>query len=176
MHPKGSRKCRHCGEFFVADVRNLRRQWYCAKSPCRKARKAETQRHWLSRPENADYFRGPENVARVRAWRAANPTRRTRLTKKLVLQDLMCAEPSDNQRRASQDDGRVLQDTFASKDPALVGLIAHLAGSSLQDTIGELVRRLECRGRLLIDAKAHRSTEQNSAASLHSSHTSRSNR
>ena len=27
----------------------------------------------LSKPQNRDYFRGPESVARMRVWRAAHP-------------------------------------------------------------------------------------------------------
>ncbi len=176
MHPKGSRKCRHCGEFFVADVRNRRRQWHCAKEPCRKARKAETQRRWLSRPENADYFRGPENVARVKAWRAANPKRRVRLAKKLVLQDILNVQPSKKRHVTDQDDSSVLQDCFIAKDPALVGLIAHLAGTPLQDNIAEIIRRLDDRGRALTRSEPEPSSERKLTTFLHRSRATQTSR
>jgi hypothetical protein len=59
--------------FSRPDPRNVRHQQYCAKSACRKAAKAASQGRWLAQPENQDYFRGPENVARVQAWRQAHP-------------------------------------------------------------------------------------------------------
>ena len=44
-----------------------------AKPGCRKASKADSQRRWLQKPENRDYFRGPEHVQRVQRWREAHP-------------------------------------------------------------------------------------------------------
>ena len=73
MHPAGQRKCCHCNEFFLPDARHRQRQRYCAAPQCRRVSKAASQRRWLSRPENRDYFRGPDNVERVRTWRAAHP-------------------------------------------------------------------------------------------------------
>ena len=66
-------KCLHCNELFHADCRNRTRQRYCAAAACRKASKAESQRRWLLKPENQDYFRGPQHVERVRLWRSKNP-------------------------------------------------------------------------------------------------------
>ena len=73
MHAKGRCKCLHCGTFFIPDPRNRHHQQYCGEPECRRASKAASQRRWQSRPENADYFRGAENVARVQAWRKAHP-------------------------------------------------------------------------------------------------------
>ena len=69
----GKLKCLFCGTLFGADARNARHQKYCCAVACRKASKAASRRAWLAKPENQDYFRGPENVARVQAWRAAHP-------------------------------------------------------------------------------------------------------
>jgi hypothetical protein len=55
------------------DVCNRGRQKYCPKRACRAAGKAARQRCWLGKPENRDYFRGPEHVERVRMWRTAHP-------------------------------------------------------------------------------------------------------
>jgi hypothetical protein len=71
-HPT-ERKCLSCGELFRPDARNVRRQKYCSQPACRKASKAASQRAWLAQPQNRDYFRGPENVLRVKLWRAAHP-------------------------------------------------------------------------------------------------------
>jgi len=60
-------KCLCCGMLFRADPRNARHQKYCAEPICRKASKAASQRAWQAKPENQDYFHGPENVARVQA-------------------------------------------------------------------------------------------------------------
>ena len=60
------RKCRHCKELFRPDPRNLRHQRYCSKPACRRASKAASQHRWLSKAQNRDYFRGAENVQRVR--------------------------------------------------------------------------------------------------------------
>ena len=67
------RKCRNCGELFRPDPRNLRHQRYCSEPACRRASKAASQRRWLAKAANREYFRGPEQVARVRAWREAHP-------------------------------------------------------------------------------------------------------
>jgi hypothetical protein len=37
------------------------------------ASKKASQRRWLGKPENHDYFRGEQHVNRVRAWRAKCP-------------------------------------------------------------------------------------------------------
>ena len=72
MTTRTRRKCRHCGQLFRPDPRNLRHQRYCSAKECRRASKAASQRRWLAKAENRDYFRGPEQMARVRAWRAAH--------------------------------------------------------------------------------------------------------
>ena len=73
MSQQRRRKCRHCGTLFRPDPRNIRRQRFCSKPPCRRASKAESQRRWLAKADNRDYFRGAENVERVRLWRSAHP-------------------------------------------------------------------------------------------------------
>jgi hypothetical protein len=65
--------CLFCGEIFEADARNAGHQKYCSKADCRKASQAASRRAWLAKPENQDYFRGPEHVARVQAWRGEHP-------------------------------------------------------------------------------------------------------
>jgi hypothetical protein len=67
------RKCLHCQEFFRPDHRNLHHQRYFSKFACRGQSKAESQRRWLQKPENQNYFRGPDNCQRVKEWRKRNP-------------------------------------------------------------------------------------------------------
>ena len=73
MHPRAQRKCCHCKTFFVPDPRNRHHQRYCGLPACRQASKAASQKRWEGRPENRDYYRGPEKVAKVRAWRRRTP-------------------------------------------------------------------------------------------------------
>ena len=143
MHPKGSCKCQHCGEMFVVHPRNRGRQRYCTKVPCRKARKANSQRRWLERPGNEGYFSGPTNVERVRAWR--------------TLQDRLTAEVAADQEAAHPDDRDGLQDRLIAQSPLFVGLISHLAGSALQDDIAAMTRRLHSRGRAVLGTDVPRS-------------------
>lgn len=152
MHPRGSCKCRHCGEFFEPDARNRARQRYCRKAPCRKARKAASQLTWLSKPENRDYFRGEANVARVRAWREAHPgyAKRSRRTRSVALQDRLMSQPAEVVGEPQQDGAVALQDLLSAQPPVVVGLIAHLTGMTLQDDIAAMTRTLHSRGRAVL--------------------------
>jgi hypothetical protein len=60
------RNCLFCHACFVADARNARHQKYCSAPACRQESKAASRRAWLAKTENLDYFRGAENVARVK--------------------------------------------------------------------------------------------------------------
>ncbi len=70
-------KCCHCGKLFIPDARNRSRQKHCFNPACRKASKAASQKKWLSKPENQNYFSGPENVQRVIDCRKVENGRRT---------------------------------------------------------------------------------------------------
>lgn len=121
MANKIQSKCLCCGDIFTVDVRNRGRQKYCRKRPCRAAGKAARQRRWVGKPENRDYFRGPEHVQRVRVWRSEHP----------------------GYWRTHRRGRRIaLQDALLSQDPVLIGLIAHLSDSALQDDIASTTRRL----------------------------------
>jgi hypothetical protein len=65
MKGPARRKCLCCKEFYRPDHRNLRHQRYCPKPACRKESKGQSQFRWLQRPENQNYFRGPENSRRA---------------------------------------------------------------------------------------------------------------
>ena len=152
MHPSGSCKCLHCAEFFVPDARNRRRQRYCVKPACRKVSKAASQQAWRQKPENAEYFRGCDNVARVRAWRQAHPGywRRKGPKRSLALQEISKPQPPDNAPPAAQDDAVALQDLFRAQPPVLLGLIAQFTGCALQEDIAAMTRTLHSRGRAVL--------------------------
>ena len=152
MNLVGQRKCCHCKQFFVPDARHRRRQRYCVAAQCRRASKAASQERWLHRPENRDYFRGPENVARVQAWRAANPGYGQRCgRRRSALQEMMNLQVAAGQEPAVQDDAVTLQETWRSQPPLLVGLIAHLTGTALQEDMAPVMRRLITRGQALLE-------------------------
>jgi hypothetical protein len=150
------RKCRHCHALFRPDVRNLRHQRYCTAEACRKASKTASQRRWLSKPENRDYFRGPANVQRVREWRAAHPGywRRDKPSKRPALQEHSSAQPSDGNQKTGLLVNPALQDLLAAKSSLLIGLIANLTGTSLQEDIAETGRRLQQLGHDILTGNA----------------------
>ena len=144
-------KCLCCRELFRVDPRNARHQKYCCEPSCRKASKAASRCAWLAKPENQDYFRGPENVVRVQAWRTAHPQywRRPagqRAQKPDALQDLCHAQPieiaHDSESLLPPTLKDTLQDLLSTQPAVLVGFIAQFTGSALQDDIVRSTRRL----------------------------------
>ena len=73
MKCSARRKCQHCKEFYLPDRRNLDRQRYCSDAVCRRQSKSESQRRWVQKPDNQNYFSGPQNSQRVKEWRKRNP-------------------------------------------------------------------------------------------------------
>jgi hypothetical protein len=158
-HPIRKRKCLHCRGFFVPDYRNVGRQRYCSKLPCKQASKADSRRRWLQKPENQDHFRGPDNVKRVQLWRQAHPgywRRKTpiapqtsdALQETCTPQELPTQSLSDN---LEMPQASALQDSFFLQPAVLVGLIAQLTGYALQDDIASMLRRLQQLGRDILD-------------------------
>jgi hypothetical protein len=137
------RKCKHCQKLFRPDARNRDRQCYCSASACRAASKAASQARWLSAPENQDYFRGPVNVARVRAWRGRHPQywRKGRRVGP-ALQDPLMAQAIESPAQNGHPASSPLQEMLSAQPALLMGLIAHLAGTPLQDDIVRTTGRL----------------------------------
>ena len=143
-------KCLFCGALFGADPRNARHQKYCSAMGCRKASKAASRRAWLGKPENQDYFCGPENVLRVQAWRAVHPGywRRPGSTGAavpavlLALQDLCPAQVLESAGESPAIQQPALQDLMRDQPAVLIGFIAQFTGSALQDDIARTARRL----------------------------------
>ena len=134
--------CLHCGLNFCPDYRNRGKQRYCSKPRCRAASKAASQKAWLDKPENRDYFRGPDNVDRVRQWRKNNPgySRRTASNKK-TLQD-HCPRKSLGIQAVEKALPEALQDHWVMQPFVLIGLISSLCGSALQDDIVRTARQM----------------------------------
>ncbi len=140
------RKCLCCEEIFQPDPRNRHHQRYCSKPACQRASHAASQRRWLRKPENRDYFRGPIHVARVQAWRRAHPGygKRAPSQKGLPLQDDCRAQHVDS---STQSTNLALQEIISSQSLVLLGLIAHFTDSPLQESIVRTTRRLVELGR-----------------------------
>ena len=143
MIQRRRRKCRHCKELFRLDPRNLRHQRYCAQPDCRRASKAQSQRRWLAKPHNRDYFRGPEHVERVRLWRAAHPGYWRKPAQEVsALQEHSLTQPTELNEKPGTLMGATLQELCAAQPLVLLGLIAHLTGTAIQEDIAHTTRRL----------------------------------
>lgn len=154
MKPKRrrrNRKCLHCGNLYTPDPRSRDRQKHCAAAVCQRASKAWRQRRWLNKPENRDYFRGPQHVARVQAWRQANPGYwRKRPESSVALQDDCPLQVPAPQKDTNGLAALALQDDCLLQPPLVVGLIAQLTGSALQDDIVTTIRRMQARGQQIL--------------------------
>jgi hypothetical protein len=150
------RKCLHCGELFHPDARNAHHQRYCGEPACRRASKAASQRRWLSKPANRDYFHGAANVDRVRAWRSEHPgygrrARRREPQETSALQDVCVGQPIECAEESCGLTATALQDVFSAQPIVLIGLIANLTGSSLQEDIACSARRFQQLGQDILN-------------------------
>ena len=146
MPCSGTRKCLCCHTFFTPHVRSKGRQKYCSQSDCQKASKRASQQKWLQKSQNIDYFSGPENVRRVQQWRANNPGYSKKASHsspdKPPLQDDLIAQVIEKQEQKPAPEQQALQEIITSQPVVLIGLIAHLTGSTLQDDIVRTGRKL----------------------------------
>jgi len=157
MRKINKKKCRHCRQLFVPDYRNREKQDYCQKTPCRKASKKSSQKKWLSKPENEDYFRSPDNVERVQKWREDNPEYWKRTKRSTALQDLLAAQPIENKENNgqinAQPQNHALQELLMAQSPVIIGLIYNLTGSALQDDIANTLLRMQQFGQEILFSK-----------------------
>jgi hypothetical protein len=147
------RKCRCCNVFFIPDRHNATRQGYCSKPDCRRASKAASQRRWLRKPPNRNYFRDAENVKRVQAWRKANPgywKRAKSRFKQTQRSESQPVNPGTTSCNASQRSLPPLQDLVLTEHPAFVGLISMVTGRTLQEDIAAVGRSLLLHGQNIL--------------------------
>jgi hypothetical protein len=99
----------------------------------------------LSKSANRDYFRGSANVERVRAWRAAHPGYWQRASSQaaIALQEDSLAQAIESTEESKTLAGVALQDLLCEQPFVLIGLIANLTGTRLQEDIAETGRRLQ---------------------------------
>jgi len=144
LKPIKKRKCKNCKTYFKPDYRNVKKQKYCSKPECRKASKADSQKRWLEKTENQDYFRGSENVKRVQEWRENNPdySKKNQRQKKNTLQEHLTENNIQNQPLTTNSMSDTLQDILTDQTIVLIGIIAQLSDSALQEDISVAAKSL----------------------------------
>lgn len=162
MSKRPKKICCNCEELFQPEARSWKRQSYCQKTDCRKASKRQSQRKWQSKEENRNYFRGPENVERVKHWRASHPGY-WKKTKRSTLQDisipvLPIQAPEKPSETAEFHEG-TLQDISIAQPLVLIGLISQMIGSTLQDDIASTWRNLIRRAQDLMSGGSNEQTQ-----------------
>ena len=158
------RKCRHCSRFFLPDPRTVDRQRYCSDPGCQHASKHASQRRWLSKNGNGDYFRGPRAVERVQAWRKLHPgywRQETPLSRKGKVVVAQGRNPDQSSCNVPRGLPRTLQEECLTQDPAFVGLISMVTGSTLQDEIAATARQLLLRGRNILGFVSPQNAQSN---------------
>ena len=145
------RKCLHCGKMYHPDPRTRDRQRHCAAPECRRASKAKAQARWRAKAVNRDYFKGPEQVDRVRRWRKANPG----YGKKPAppdppLQDDCRMQGVEYKQDKSYLVLNALQDDSSMQPLILLGLISSFMGSSLQDDMVSQIHKMHARGQQIL--------------------------
>lgn len=154
MNAKSNKpKCRHCGQFFTPDYRNRHHQYYCSDPGCRRVSKAASQRRWLRRAQNRDYFRGPEQTRRVQQWRKSNPgywKKKSTTPQKPPAAEAQSVEQVQKSCNASNSLTRPLQDVWLVQHPVFIGLISAIVGSALQEDIATTLDQLQIQGRKIL--------------------------
>jgi len=131
----------------IQDPRS-KRQRFCHQVPCKRASRALSQRQWLSKPQNRDYFAGPLNTERVREWRKSNPGywRKWKPAQGKPLQDLIDMYLAHIERVAIIDDQIQLQDFIKAQTAIMVGFTSIFSGTTQQDEIATILRSCLVRG------------------------------
>ena len=170
MPRSGTRKCLHCHTFFKPNPRSKGRQKYCSTPECQKVSKSASQKKWLQKAQNKNYFCGSENVQRVQQWRSNHPkywkTVQQSIDNKLPLQDTLITQLTDMQGKIGILNANPLQEILMAQPTVLIGLIAHLTGSALQDEIVETGRKLRELGEDFLHNTHLKKGEQNDRESF----------
>ncbi|MDD5402714.1 MAG: hypothetical protein PHU52_05615 [Dehalococcoidales bacterium] len=151
MKIKRRRKCRYCGRLYRPNAR-VRQQRYCSRPECQRASHQASQRRWLNRPANRNHFRDSIHVDRVRKWRKKHPFywRRRHQNSKSALQDVISTQTVVNKRDNSRLNPIALQDVIFTQPAVVVGLIASLTGSALQDEIVNTAQKMQAVGQAIL--------------------------
>ena len=149
MMPQRRRcKCLNCNELFLPHPRSAKRQRFCGKPDCRKASKRESQKAWLAKPGNQDYFHDAKNAERVRDWQKEHPDywKNTARYRRRTLQEASSTQSPAVEEPAATFPNRTLQDLCSMQTPLFVGLISMLVDSTLQEDLANTTRQLVTKG------------------------------
>ncbi len=170
MNARGNRFiCRHCHRAFVPDYRNRHHQQYCPSPVCRTASKRASQRRWCLKPENRAHFCGSEAVERVQEWRRKHPgywrgqvRRRVGTLQEVCSAQAAVTEPPPG-RNPPGDFSGTLQDLCRCQTPLLIGLLAQLNPSPLQDDMARYAWRVVNTGQSILDQLSSKQSEKTTA-------------
>jgi hypothetical protein len=142
------RRCLCCRDLFNPDPRNRHHQRFCGKPDCQKASKTLSQARWRMKSDNQNYWRGPEEVERVRTWRKSHPEywKRETAQGKGTLQEDCPAQVVESEQVNPKLAVAPLQEDCFTEHPLILGLISMLTTSTLQEDIDSTRRRLIARG------------------------------
>jgi hypothetical protein len=152
--PIQTRCCVHCEQRFNINPRLGARHRYCAKPDCMRASRANARKRWLRKNGGRKYYGGKENTDRVRTWRQQHPRywrRETRVQRSRRHGFVL------TKRLASVLRYVALQDSIDTHLALTIGIISHLSGAALQDTIAKELRRLMLRGHAILRARQPKS-------------------
>jgi hypothetical protein len=154
-HPKKTtRPCAHCGDRFNINPRVGTRHRFCAKPECMRASRVHARKRWLRKNGGRKYFGGKQNTDRVRTWRNRHPRywrRKTRLRRVKLSGFVLTRRLSSMLRYVA------LQDTIDTHLALKIGIISHLSGATLQDTIAREMKRLMMRGNAILRGRKPKS-------------------
>ena len=158
------RKCRGCSDFFFPDSRNEHHQHYCGKPACQQASKVASQRRWLRKPANRDYFRGSDNTQRVRDWRKAHPgywKRQSPRSNSIQVAQPQKVNPVQSSCNVPGSSLGALQGFCLAKEPGFIGLLSMITGRTLQEDITPIARRVVEQGQQILGLAFPEPSNQN---------------
>lgn len=149
-HQKQTRNCAHCGQLFIINPRVGRRHRFCSKKECDQASRAIARKKWLQKNGGKDYFNKSVSLSRIRAWRQNNPQY---WRKRPGRRNTTKSEFIVSKKLARILRYVALQDTIDTNLALKIGIVSHLTGSALQDTIAKEIRRFMLRGYAILRGK-----------------------
>jgi hypothetical protein len=147
------RMCRHCRKFFFPDYRHRFTQLYCLAADCRLACKIEQQRRWLHKGKNRYYFSGQKAVQRVRDWRKCHPgywKKRNPISQGIQAAEEHAVKPEHESCNVPTATPGTLQDFWQAQEPAFIGLLSMITGSTLQEEIVGTAHNVVIQGRNIL--------------------------
>jgi hypothetical protein len=154
------RKCKCCLKLFRPDPRSRHHQRYCSVPACRTASKVASQAHWLAnRAIRAISARVDVPALRYKIslncathWFCV----RNNKTAHTPLQDLIIAQPVGFANETASSSQTQLQEILLAQRAVLIGLIAHIVGTTFEDDIARSTDRLVRLGQDLLATAAAR--------------------